>query len=140
MLTDTCLFMLMSQLCLCLSRINYTLFQRLTPRLVQLSPTEGTNTCLGGGDEVAKYRRKPILIEAVKITRTITIETAEGKMQGYPGDYLITDKNGDQYPCKAEQFEQEYERVKDSSDIKSFIGKTWRRLKGRTKNVFLSKE
>lgn len=47
---------------------------------------------------MTKYRKKPTIVEAVKLKRSITIETSTGTMKGLPGDYLITDKNGEQYP------------------------------------------
>ncbi|MFC0469639.1 hypothetical protein ACFFHM_03615 [Halalkalibacter kiskunsagensis] len=86
---------------------------------------------------MARYRTKPVVIEAVKITRTITIETAEGSIVGRPGDYLITDKNGEQYPCTAEKFVKTYERVKDGSDVTSFLKRSLRKLKRKSKELFV---
>ncbi|MDT8858659.1 PGDYG domain-containing protein [Alkalihalobacillus sp. MEB130] len=85
---------------------------------------------------MARYRRKPVIIEAVKITRTITIETAEGSLTGRPGDYLITDTNGEQYPCNAEKFEKMYERVKDGKDVTSFFKRAFRKVKRKSKEFF----
>ncbi|GAE27444.1 hypothetical protein JCM9140_3591 [Halalkalibacter wakoensis JCM 9140] len=86
---------------------------------------------------MARYRRKPEMIEAVKITRTITIETAKGSLIGNPGDYLITDKHGEQYPCDARKFEQTYERVKDGKDVTTFIKKVVRKVKKKSKELFM---
>lgn len=86
-----------------------------------------------------KYRKKPVVIEAVRIgidnipdwymdkvtDRTITlkcdassnfktyciIETLEGTMQSNHGDYLIKGVNGELYPCKPDIFEKTYEKV-----------------------------
>lgn len=57
------------------------------------------------------YRKKPVIIEAVKITRPITIDTLEGSMVGNVGDWLITGVNGEQYPCKNDVFQKTYESV-----------------------------
>lgn len=70
-----------------------------------------------------KYRKKVIIVEAVKLKRSITIETSNGTMKGLPGDYLITDKNGEQYPCDRDQFEAEYELVKGKIALKEMIQK-----------------
>lgn len=78
---------------------------------------------------MAKYRKKPIIVEAVKLTRSITIETSTGTMKGLPGDYLITDKNGEQYPCDRDQFEAEYELVKGQIDLKEIVQKSIRLFK-----------
>ncbi|MFC4323010.1 PGDYG domain-containing protein [Litchfieldia salsa] len=68
-----------------------------------------------------KYRKKPIVVEAIKLKRSITIETSNGTMKGLPGDYLITDKNGEQYVCERDQFESEYELVKGQIHLKEFV-------------------
>ncbi|MFA9560547.1 hypothetical protein ACERII_24920 [Evansella sp. AB-rgal1] len=82
-----------------------------------------------------KYRRKPQVVEAVKITRTITIESVEGTMTGNPGDYLITDPSGEQYPLKANVFEKTYEQVKGSKDIKQFIRRSLGKIKRKSKEI-----
>ena len=56
-----------------------------------------------------RFRKKQVIIEAVKITRRIEIETLEGTMVGEVGDWLITGVKGEQYPCKPDIFEQTYE-------------------------------
>lgn len=76
-----------------------------------------------------KYRKKIIIVEAVKLTRPITIETSKGTMKGRPGDYLITDKNGEQYPYDRDQFEAEYELVKGQITLKEIVHKPFRFLK-----------
>jgi hypothetical protein len=76
-----------------------------------------------------KYRKKIIIVEAVKLTRAITIETSKGTMKGRPGDYLITDKNGEQYPYDRDQFEVEYELVKGQITLKEIVHKPFRFLK-----------
>ena len=58
---------------------------------------------------MAKFRKRPVIIEAVQITRKMTVETLEGVMQGDPGDWLITGVAGEQYFCKPDIFEKTYE-------------------------------
>jgi len=76
-----------------------------------------------------KYRKKPIVVEAVKLTRSITIETSDGTMKGLPGDYLITDNNGEQYLCERDKFEAEYELVKGQIDLIEIFQKSFRIIK-----------
>jgi len=62
---------------------------------------------------MAKYRKKSIVIDAVRITRKLAIETLEGIMLGDVGDWLITGVNGEQYPCKDDVFQKTYDPVED---------------------------
>ncbi|MCJ2530770.1 MAG: PGDYG domain-containing protein [Candidatus Thermoplasmatota archaeon] len=62
---------------------------------------------------MGRYRKKPVVIEAVQITRSMTVETLEGMMNGSPGDWLITGIAGEQYFCKDEIFRQTYDLVED---------------------------
>ncbi|MFS0861094.1 hypothetical protein [Fredinandcohnia sp. 179-A 10B2 NHS] len=78
---------------------------------------------------IPKYRKKPVVVEAVKLTRPITIETSNGTMKGLPGDYLVTDTNGEQYPCDRDQFESEYELIQGKIQLKEFFRKSFRFLK-----------
>lgn len=56
-----------------------------------------------------KFRKKPVVIEAARITRPITISTPEGEMQGEIGNWLITGVAGEQYPCTNNIFRETYE-------------------------------
>jgi len=58
-----------------------------------------------------KFRKKPVVVEATKLTRPMTVETLEGTMKGNPGDWLITGVNGEQYFCKDDIFRKTYEPV-----------------------------
>ena len=60
---------------------------------------------------MAKYRKKPVVIEAYQTDVKIQIETLEGTMWASVGDWIITGVNGEQYPCKPDIFEKTYERV-----------------------------
>ena len=80
-----------------------------------------------------KYRKKPVIIEAVQyngeniaeISEFVTnrgmsfdgelkIETLEGTMIASIGDYIIKGVKGEFYPCKPDIFEQTYEEVIDA--------------------------
>lgn len=81
---------------------------------------------------MAKYRKKPVVIEAVQWVRgneekvkafmnmelvteyqgeLLVIETLEGTMRANQGDYIIKGVKGEFYPCKPDIFEQTYELV-----------------------------
>lgn len=88
---------------------------------------------------MAKYRKKPIVIEAVRLVAKndyppddvlawlhepsranqwesdrdggIAIKTLEGMMRADPGDYVIQGVKGELYPCKPDIFEATYEAV-----------------------------
>lgn len=60
---------------------------------------------------MGRYRKKPIVIEAVQLTRPMTVHTLEGVMTGNIGDWLITGIEGEQYFCKDSVFKSTYERV-----------------------------
>ena len=87
-----------------------------------------------GGENLAKYRKKPVVIEAMKFTDEnknqvfhwitcsvtadfndgkpiIRIQTLEGVMIAELGDYIIKGVKGEFYPCKPDIFEQTYELV-----------------------------
>ena len=80
-----------------------------------------------------KYRKKPVVIEAIKwdggdalsiaqftgndnITHkggNLFIETLEGTMQANKGDFIIKGVKGEFYPCKPDIFEKTYEKVEE---------------------------
>lgn len=85
-----------------------------------------------------KYRKKPVVIEAVKFTGKnheelrafcpciqisydgntegvvdATIVTLEGIMEASPGDYIIRGVKGEFYPCKPDIFTETYEPVEE---------------------------
>lgn len=89
---------------------------------------------------MAKYRKKPIVVDALQLTRQmcikndglanpyqvgnktfwlfyyndhVIIETLEGKMKADIGDYIITGVNGERYPCKPDIFDKTYELVEE---------------------------
>jgi hypothetical protein len=83
---------------------------------------------------MAKYRKKPIVIDAIQLTSKtfhevlnfigddswsdadndevhISIVTLEGTMEAYNGDYIIKGIKGEFYPCKEDIFNASYEKV-----------------------------
>jgi len=78
-----------------------------------------------------KYRKKPVVVEAIKFTKDntkecvlfmnnerigsctpgerIEIMTLEGSMRASVGDYIIKGVQGELYPCKPDIFKQTYE-------------------------------
>ena len=87
---------------------------------------------------INKYRKKPIIIEAVVWTgynidevkelaknatenlifnnNDLFIETLEGNMKVSVGDYIIKGVEGEFYPCKPNIFKETYETVSMVSD------------------------
>lgn len=89
-----------------------------------------------------KFRKKPVVIEAVKYlgngnnenhetpdwmwnafgkgilkatngSDPLQVVTLEGSLTVSPGDYIIQGVNGELYPCKPDIFEKTYERVQE---------------------------
>lgn len=60
---------------------------------------------------MGKFRKLPVVIEAIQLTESTIIHTLEGDMTGNIGDWLITGVNGEQYPCKDDIFRKTYEEV-----------------------------
>ena len=63
-----------------------------------------------------KFRKKPVVIDAMRITRKMTVTTLEGVMTGNPGDWLITGVNREQYFCKDDIFRKTYESTDEESE------------------------
>lgn len=82
-----------------------------------------------------KYRKRPVVIEAVQITdatfddphpneehvvgviydprnRCVRIRTLEGEMRGNLGDWIIRGVKGELYPCEDSIFRATYDEVK----------------------------
>ena len=62
---------------------------------------------------MAKYRKKPVVIEAYQTDKEMIIHTLEGDMKANAGDYIITGLRGEKYPCKPDIFHKSYEKVSD---------------------------
>jgi len=61
--------------------------------------------------KIKKYKKKPIIVRAVRIEKNIVVETREGKLIACKGDYLIEGIKGEIYPCNKEIFNKTYEKV-----------------------------
>lgn len=59
-----------------------------------------------------KYRKKQVIIEAYQTKKRIVCHTHNGDVYAEPGDYVITQIDGEKYPCKPEIFEKTYEEEK----------------------------
>ena len=83
---------------------------------------------------MAKYRKKPVVVEAVQwkwhngpeieefmgwpygsAPDILILETREGLMYVSYGDWIIKGVNGEFYPCKPDIFEKTYERVEEDA-------------------------
>ena len=84
---------------------------------------------------MARYRKKPAVIEAVqwrgnnwdeilkwagptcttlyRIDDRVQIWTLEGAMIAFPGDWIIRDVKGELYPCKPDVFDATYDPAED---------------------------
>jgi len=58
---------------------------------------------------MAKFRKKPVTIEAEQLTEEIVVYTLEGDMRGNIGDWLIAGVKGEQYVCRDDIFKMTYE-------------------------------
>jgi len=58
-----------------------------------------------------KYRKKPVIIDAIRLNESMNIETLEGRMYGGVGDWLITGVKGEKYFCKDDIFKMTYEEA-----------------------------
>ena len=107
---------------------------------------EGKNNDVEENGMVKKYRKLPVVIEAMQYDGSWAsvdamrkfggdkspnrnfiypeqpsgepiIKTLEGEMKVSTGDYVIKGVNGEFYPCKAEIFEKTYELVDDDVEV-----------------------
>lgn len=65
---------------------------------------------------MAKYRKKPVVVEAVQINKKMVIHTLEGDMVANPGDWIVTGTKGEKYPVKPDIFDEIYDLVLDGGD------------------------
>ena len=109
--------------------------------LLAMMKAMGLGLCEKGGK--VKYRKKPVIIEAIQfngsdsiqlmvnawngpfldcaefdcdeITCELHIETLEGTHRANIGDYIIKGIAGEFYPCKPDIFEKSYESVAENA-------------------------
>ncbi len=76
-----------------------------------LYDVNGGMTTVTTEEQMAQYRKKPVVIEAYQTDKEVEIKTLEGTMRADVGDWIITGVKGEKYPCKPDIFEATYERV-----------------------------
>jgi len=62
-----------------------------------------------------KFRKRPVVIDAERITEETRVDTREGTLTGYPGEWLITGIHGEKYPCGDDIFRQTYEAANEAA-------------------------
>ena len=62
---------------------------------------------------MTRFRKKPIIIEAVRSEADEVIETLEGPLLARAGDWIVTGIAGERYPVKPDIFAATYEEVRD---------------------------
>lgn len=55
-----------------------------------------------------KFRKQPVVIDAVQATEVTRIQTLEGLMTADVGDWIVTGVKGERYPCKPDIFKATY--------------------------------
>jgi len=60
-----------------------------------------------------KYRKRPVVIEAMRMDVPFHCETPEGMMTGREGDWMVIGIEGETYPVAHEIFMKTYEEVED---------------------------
>lgn len=113
-------------------------------------------------EKVRKYRKKPVVIEAMQFTDetkdrcfnfvtcntvagfdslspdanpTLVIQTLEGEMTASIGDFIIKGVQGEFYPCKPDIFEQTYEEFQTGKDENRRDLEN-KRVKEKTKTIY----
>ena len=66
---------------------------------------------------MAKYRKKPVVIDAWQTDKEMDICTLEGVMHADVGDWIITGVRGEMYPCKPDIFEKTYEPADERNPV-----------------------
>ena len=60
---------------------------------------------------MARFRKRPVIIDAVRIKHRVTINTRNGTLRGYPGDWLVTDVARQRRLCSDDVFRATHEPV-----------------------------
>lgn len=55
------------------------------------------------------YRKIPVLVQAEQVTHPRLVKTTNGVVKAHPGDWLVTDVNGLQWPVPDRIFRKAYE-------------------------------
>ena len=70
---------------------------------------------------MAKFRKKPVIIDAVQLKDRCEIKTMEGKLYGEIGDWLIIGVEGEKYPCGDAIFRKTYEPVDSEAEAIFYV-------------------
>jgi hypothetical protein len=65
---------------------------------------------------MAKFRRKPAIIDAIRLKNEVLIDTLNGVVKASAGEWLITGTKGEQYPCADDIFREIYEPADDAAE------------------------
>ncbi len=57
------------------------------------------------------FRKKPVVIDAVRINEPMVIASLEGEMRAQAGDWIIKGVKGELYPCNDDVFRQSYDPI-----------------------------
>lgn len=60
------------------------------------------------GKDSKTYQKRPIEIQAIELEEDVWINTREGRLKGYKGDWIIQGIQGEIYPCGREIFIKTY--------------------------------
>lgn len=63
----------------------------------------------------SKFRKRPVVVDAVQITEEQHVDTLEGRMKGNPGDWLMTGVDGEKYFVARDIFPKTYEPADDAA-------------------------
>lgn len=66
-----------------------------------------------------RFRKRPVVVEAIQLRHRTSFETGSGTLIGQPGDWFISGVNGGQYPCNAGIFSETYEPVDSLATVPS---------------------
>ncbi len=76
---------------------------------------------------MAKFKKKPAIVEAIRITQSMAIDGHNGVYKGEPGDWLITSDTGEEYFVNNEAFITHYEPLDETA--KKYIQEVEKKFK-----------
>ena len=78
------------------------------------------------------YAHKKYLVSVVMLMEEVKLYTFGGLQFGYPGDYLVTDQNGNKNIIPADEFKSEWEAVK-KIDLKEYMEQGYKEMHDMSK-------
>ena len=64
------------------------------------------------------YKKKPVIIKATELEeKEVWIQTREGILKAYKGDFIIKGVKGEIYPCGREIFFETYEELNSEGEL-----------------------